>query len=223
MADFSQFHKDVDLSSRKDMITFLRNHMRYDLMNSWNKTTSYANNIKIYNLNVSEETKEAFFEMLDTDIFDEARDILDDFRDRYDGRYQIGTNGRSGGYLVLYNGYKKDSEYKSYCTLCGQKNFKAATDTDCKCGRCGADTRINLNRPIYQYGVNFKSIDQDAYFEDWSDETLKQDVLLVQDFDATCDAYIERLAEIAEEYTVIEETVYVPETMRVLRKKSEEE
>lgn len=223
MAEFSQFHKDVDLSSRKDMIEFLRNHMRYDLMNSWNRATSYANNIKIYNLNISKEIREAFFEMLDTDIFDEARDILDDFRDRYDGRYQIGVNGRSGGYLVLYNGYKKDSEYKSYCTLCGQKNFKAATDTDCKCGRCGADARINFNRPIYQYGVTFKSIDQDADFEGWSDETLKQDVLLVQDFDATCDAYIERLAEIAGEYIVVEETVYVPETRRVLKRKSEEE
>lgn len=223
MAEFKQFHKDVDLSSRKDMIDFLRNHSRYDLMNSWNRTTSYANNIKIYNLNVSEKIKEAFFEMLDTDIFDEAHDILEDFRNRYDGRYQIGTNGRSSGYLVLYNGYKKESDYKSYCTACGQKNFKIATDNDCRCGRCGADSRINFSRPLYEYGVNFKSIDQDADFDDWSDETLKQDVLLVQDFDATCDAYIERLRELAEEYTVVEETVYVPQTRRVLRRKTEEE
>lgn len=223
MAEFVQFHKDVDLSSRIDMINFLRNHRRYDLMNSWNRTTSYANNIKIHNLNVSDETKEAFFEMLGTDILDEAHDILEDFRDRYDGRYQIGINGRSGGYLVLYNGYKKDSEYKSYCTVCGQRNFKAATETDRKCGRCGSDSRINLSRPIYEYGVNFKSIDQDADFESWSDETLKQDVLLIQDFDATCDAYIERLTEIAEEYTVVEETVYVPQTRQVLKRKTEEE
>ena len=41
----------------------------------------------------------------------------------------------------------------------------------------------------------------------------------MQDFDSTCDAYIERLIEIAQDYTVEEETVYVPETRRVLKEK----
>ena len=218
MANFTQFGKEVNLSSREDMINFLKNHARYYLANSWNRITSYANNIKIHNLNIDSEIKDAFYDMLDTDATDMAYDVLSDFRDRYNGNYQIASNGRSGGYLVLYHGYKKESQYKSYCTNCGQYNFKLATEDDCRCGRCGQNARRNFNKPIYEYGISFKPIGDDD-FEELNDEELKQQVLLVQDFDNTCDAYIERLIEIAQDYTVEEETVYVPETRRVLKEK----
>lgn len=108
MANFTQFGKEVNLSSREDMINFLKNHARYYLANSWNQITSYANNIKIHNLNIDSEIKDAFYDMLDTDATDMAYDVLSDFRDRYNGNYQIASNGRSGGYLVLYHGYKKN-------------------------------------------------------------------------------------------------------------------
>lgn len=217
MTEFKQFQKDVDLSSRKDMINFLSNHMKYYLANSWNQIESYANNIKIHNLNVDSKTKDMFYDMLDTDATDMAYDVLTDFRTRYDGRYQIASNGRSGGYLVLYKGYKKESQYKSRCTKCGQFNFQFATENDCRCGRCCENTRVNFSHPLYEYGVTFQPLD-DGDFDEWTDDELKEQVLLVQDFDATCDAYIQALSEIAKDYTVEEEIVYVPETRRVLRK-----
>jgi len=40
------FFKPVDLRSQKAMVEFLSNHFRYNTMNSWNNSTSYANNIK---------------------------------------------------------------------------------------------------------------------------------------------------------------------------------
>ena len=42
------FYKSVDLRSRSHR--FLRSHERYNTMNSWNRTTSYSNNMKIHSL-----------------------------------------------------------------------------------------------------------------------------------------------------------------------------
>lgn len=40
------YEKKVNTKDRKEMIAFLKNHFRYDTMNSWNRSTSYANNVK---------------------------------------------------------------------------------------------------------------------------------------------------------------------------------
>ena len=80
MNQFQQFYKDVNKNSRKDMIAFLQNHFRYHLMNSWNQTTSYANNIKIQNLCIPENIKSAFYDMLSIDdIYDMAAPVLSEF------------------------------------------------------------------------------------------------------------------------------------------------
>jgi len=41
------FYKQVDKRYRETMRKFLRKHFRYNTMNSWNRSTSYANNIKL--------------------------------------------------------------------------------------------------------------------------------------------------------------------------------
>ena len=48
------FSVKVDMRSRKAMTEFLENHFRYSTMNSWNGSTSYANNVKYYNLDLNE-------------------------------------------------------------------------------------------------------------------------------------------------------------------------
>ena len=224
MAEFAQFYKDVDTTSKEAMIKFLQEHFRYHLMNSWNNTTSYANNIKISHLNVSREISDKLFSMLEVEeVYDTARVVLDDFMYAHDGYYQIGTNGRSGGYLVLYTGQKKASDYKSYCTACGQRNYQLATKDNCKCGRCGENARINYKKPIYEYSVSFHNIDQDADFEEWSIEELQSRVKLVQEFDRACDDFIATIIDIAENNDVVEETIYVPKTRSVLVTKNPEE
>jgi len=45
---YKHFYKKVDIRKPKDMIDYLKNHFRYNTMNSWNRSTSYANNLKIY-------------------------------------------------------------------------------------------------------------------------------------------------------------------------------
>lgn len=96
--------KAVDFRSRKSMIDFLKNHFRYYTGNSWNRLTSYANNVKIYHLGLTKEQENYAYEILSCDsadaIYDEIDFICKSFFD--ETGYKIFFNGRSGGYLVLY-------------------------------------------------------------------------------------------------------------------------
>ncbi len=118
------FQKKVDRRSRAAMRAFLARHFRYDTMNSWNGLTSYANNIKTHRLGLTPEQSGKADEMLETDYWDEIRDPIDDFTESQGYEYTIGTNGRSGGYLVLYQSRREQTGHLSYCPSCGQRNFK---------------------------------------------------------------------------------------------------
>lgn len=100
------FTKIVDTNNRDEMITFLKNHFRYHTMNPWNNSTSYANNVKLYNLNIPEDKFNLAFEIITgeiecTDYQIQMNNILHQFTE--DTGYIISTNGRSGGYLVMYD------------------------------------------------------------------------------------------------------------------------
>lgn len=108
------FEKAIDLTDRKSMVSFLENHFRYYTMNSWNRSTSYANNVKIYNLGLSEEQAEQAYGILDLDLDRTELDlniqqIFSEFQAKTG--YAMGFNGRSSGYLVLYDTqYDPDTE-----------------------------------------------------------------------------------------------------------------
>ena len=215
------FKKTVDLKDRAEMIRFLREHFRYDTLRSWNRQTSYANNMKIYNLDLPESTKDRLYDMLSADEpYDRMEDLLQDFAERHAYAWQAGQNGRSGGYLVLYSGGRKKLEYKSRCTKCGQLNYTSTGETGCVCGRCGSPARQDLQSPLYQRFVSGKSIDADADFEEWSDEDLRERVELVSEFDQLCDDIVAEAAGLADEYDVEEEVYYVPQTRKVLVSKA---
>lgn len=74
-------------------------------MNSWNRSTSYANDVKVPNLDIPSELQDLAYDVAsgeveapDWDIFF-ARTVSDFYRRT---GYHIGFNGRSSGYLVLY-------------------------------------------------------------------------------------------------------------------------
>jgi len=108
------------------MIVYLGDHPRYDTMRSWNRETSFSRNIKITRIPFSDqETRLRAFDLLNVnEAFDEFDRIIDEFALRHDYAWQIGRNGRSGGYLVLFSGGKRDTGYKSYCPSCDQWNYK---------------------------------------------------------------------------------------------------
>ncbi len=105
-----QTQPDIHKDDRDTLIHYLKNHDRYYTMNSWNRATSYAHNVKLYNLNLDNDVYEKASAFLFTDEIDtseyqmEQEQLIRDFRE--DTNYDITFNGRSGGYLVLL-----DTEY----------------------------------------------------------------------------------------------------------------
>lgn len=105
-----QTQPDIHKDDRDALINYLKNHARYYTMNSWNRATSYAHNVKLYNLNLDNDAYEKASAFLFTDEIDtseyqmEQEQLIRDFRE--DTNYDITFNGRSGGYLVLL-----DTEY----------------------------------------------------------------------------------------------------------------
>lgn len=102
----------VDICSVKSMWEFLHNHFTYSTMNSWNGLKSVAHNVKLYNLKLEGDwwvalrflNDEADPGCLQMNI----HDMIEEFERENQG-YRVGFNGRSGGYLVLYN----DDNYRS--------------------------------------------------------------------------------------------------------------
>lgn len=100
------FYTDVNTNDRNAMIQFLKQHFRYYTLNSWNQSTSYANNVKLQNLNIPKDKWELAFKLIfgeiECDDYElELHTILSDFT--IETGYAIGFNGRRSGYLVLYD------------------------------------------------------------------------------------------------------------------------
>ena len=94
---------------RAEMVEFLKGHERYDTMNSWNRSTSYACNMKIYNV-IPEKLQDKAYEILEEGtVFDDIGGVIADWEKGNDWEFQAGFNGRSGGYLVMYRGAKGES------------------------------------------------------------------------------------------------------------------
>lgn len=91
----------IDISSDKQMFNFLKDHFQYYTMNSWNRLKSIAHNVKIYNLKLSGDHWTALTFLQDDDYF-VVNMMIEDWEAEHRG-YKVGFNGRSGGYLVLYN------------------------------------------------------------------------------------------------------------------------
>lgn len=112
------YFKDIDLNNDKEVLKFLKEHDTHIINGDIIPYACYSNNIKIYNLDVDENTKDFFYELLQikdgsyivSDIFN---DIAKDFEKQHDG-YQIEVVGRSGGHLML--SYKNKFTYYKQIT-----------------------------------------------------------------------------------------------------------
>lgn len=213
-----RFSKRVDKRSRAEMIQYLSQHSRYHTMNSWNNCTSYACNMKIHNLLLSGCMVEKFYDLIQVpEFYDQLNELIEDFNRRHSYLWQAGWNGRSGGYLVLYQGMTEPSGYRSYCTNCGQKNYKSVAESGARCGVCGEETRIDYQiPPVRVVTLVGRAIDKDPCFEEWTIEELRERTELIQDFDQLADDIVEKALYIADTCSVEEQIVYVPTTERVL-------
>jgi hypothetical protein len=118
--------KGIDTTNDKQMFNFLKNHCHYYTMNSWNGLMSIANNVKIYNLKLSGNCWNALTFLQDDDYFT-INMMIEDWEADHKG-YKVGFNGRSGGYLVLYNAndnktvlideVEYNDDYEGYKEMC---------------------------------------------------------------------------------------------------------
>lgn len=106
-----KFTKEINFENREELVEYLSNHFRYYTGNAWNRSTSYANNVKLYNLGVPAELQDKAWELVcgelecvDFDILKQDEMLI--FQE--ETGYAAGFNGRSGGYIVMY-----DTEYKN--------------------------------------------------------------------------------------------------------------
>lgn len=160
-------------------------------MNSWNSSTSYANTVKIGHLDLKREEADAAYNALeDEDVYEMSgwNWILREWTEEQGGGWTIGSNGRSGGYLVLYHSKYEVTEHKSACSTCGQLNFKEVeSGTVGKCGRCGALERRNLQNPIRRLSTfPGLDVDQGEDFEEWCAQDVQDRYDLIKSFDETC-------------------------------------
>lgn len=116
------FKKEVK-KTKKEMTEFLTGHFFYD--------RSFANNVKIRNLRLSEKQRGQAFELMEVDGFiDRISDNeIYDFTEDHVG-YGLGFAGRSGGYLCLTEVYFEGTGYRSWCRSCRQQNYCSVLETD---------------------------------------------------------------------------------------------
>lgn len=209
----------VDRTDRQAMISFLAGHYRYDTMNHWNRSTSYAHCVKFHALGLDPELAEKAYELLNVDFWDELRLVIEDFVVEMNGEYTISSNGRSNGYLVLVKSQWESTGYHSYCRSCSQRNYQACTEGINRCGRCGAEGeagRHNFRHPPRTLRVSGQSLDQEEDFQEWSLDQLASRVEVVEAFDRACDnvraTFISLLS-----LNVVEETVLIPQKRYVLQ------
>jgi len=211
------FYAKVNRRTREAMTSFLCNHGRYWTMNSWNRSTSYANCVKVHRLGLTREQLENAWEMLDMpQVYDAIHVVLGEWAIKHEWRYQIGFNGRSGGYLVLYQGgLDWRNARTAQCDECLKLTWHKQ-DTRCTSDDCGGTLRM-LPEPRPQI-VTYpgRGMDEGEDFVDWSMDDLRERVRLVQDFDLTCDAAVAVFVRFCDEYRVLEKEVLVPNIVKAL-------
>ncbi len=188
-------------------------------MSSWNRATSYAANVKLRNF-VPHELSDKAYEILEQgDVFQGAiNPLIDEWGAKHGYRYQAGFNGRSGGYLVLYQGEAKPSQYKSRCVSCGQRNCTSVKENSTKCGACGQMMRMDYETPPLEISTRpGLGLDMERDFSEWTLEDLKARVKLIKDFDALVQSCKDAFLDYCRSFTVEEEEIQVTKKIKVLR------
>lgn len=170
----------VDICSAKSMFNFINEHFTYYTMNSWNRLESIANNMKLYNLKLDGDWTTVLDYLYDEEdiggIGFQIRDLIEEWEDNHPG-YSLGFNGRSGGYLVIYNHDRRN----------GTVNFRNILPDDLT----GFDTYEDFKETIKDYyGWNVKDMIPE----------LREYTELIRDFDKLCDD----LRDLANEYSKLD-------------------
>jgi hypothetical protein len=208
------FKTKVNLKSKQAMIQFLQGHFRYYTMNSWNNATAYANNVKLRNLNIPHDKRDKAYELLESEeVFFTINDRISDFSIEHNHLWQAGFNGRSSGYIVLYQGgISYEHAHTARCNKCWKLTYHKE-NTPCTTDKCTGTLTV-LEKPIGQVFTNpGKGIDQGEDFADWDMDSLKSRVRIVQEFDQLC---VDIFMDYVNNYQLVEKDIQVNRTIKVL-------
>jgi hypothetical protein len=213
------FSTKVDTRSRAAMIAFLDGHRRYFIMNSWNGATSYANCVKVHRLGLTPAQLERAWDLLEMpEIFHAIRTGFYRWSEARKWEWSIGFNGRSSGYLVLYNGgIDWHNARTAQCDECGRTTFHKQ-ETPCTYSGCDGTLRV-MPRPAPQIYVRpGLGIDEHEDWSEWDLGSLRERARLVQDFDRACGLAVATFAGFCNTYRVVEKTVPRPTRVKVLER-----
>ena len=74
------FSRRVDKRSRAEMTAYLSGHFRYNTMNSWNRSTSYACNMKLYKLGLDRGTEDKLWDIIQVpEFYERLNERIEDF------------------------------------------------------------------------------------------------------------------------------------------------
>lgn len=153
------FDKTQKVKTAKQKFNYLKEHFKYYTMSSWNGLASIANNVKVHNLPLTKEQRKRFFELVcDEELNEQLYDIINSMLYHFktlNKRYKVYFNGRSGGYLVLYNDNNNQSVLSEYIEDASSyeeaiNEYKSDYNTTTKEARANIDYLINNNFDIVQ-------------------------------------------------------------------------
>ena len=185
------FDKTAGVKTLTGKFNYIKNHYTYWPYHSWNGGKNIANKVKVDEMGLSRACLGKVFEMMDADhegYWFYINDYLE--YECEDKALEVGFNGRSSGYLVLY----AEDKHKPNC-LCGEyfdydsyKDWLAA----------------------YAEGWDYRAAQADLRY------MIERDFEIVKKFDQLCDNMRENLIYMAENYEVEEETYTVTKTVKRL-------
>lgn len=188
-------------------------------MNSWNGASSYAVKVKIWDF-VPRDLQDKAFELLEVPAtFYPINAAISTWGKGHNYVWQARFNGRSSGYLVLYSGGSKKSEWKSFCQECGQRNFQSVTAGGNQCGVCHEKARVDYapdQIPLEIFSYPGKGVDQGEDFSEWSPYAIRERVRLVKDFDKLAERCKKIFLDMCRTCEVKEEEILVPKKVKRL-------
>jgi len=183
-------------ATRQLIIDKLESQFTYYTMNSWNKTRSYARNVKIQHIHIPEDIVSHAYDLVSKEWFYDCLkySIINQFETRNNDSFTIGFNGRSSGYAVLY---KMSYKVLDYCTRCDRCGTPTWYEDGVKCRKCKTGTLRQLKKPMRQKVVGGGVMVDD--FNDVEGEVLLNTLLTLVDFNNTVDDMIELTKSLAKQ------------------------
>lgn len=184
------FDKTAGVNTLSGKFKYIKDHFTYYSLNSWNGLESIANNVKTYRLGLSNEQQDRLCELESADPDEYWFLINQCLRDECLSRgIDVCFNGRSSGYLVLYeNGGAK-------CPLKGEYwDYDSYQDW----------------LKDYAEWYDYRAAQSDLRY------MIERDFEMVREFDQLCDAMRDNLIFIADHASINEEEVVVVQTVKSL-------